>query len=81
VPETDPRALYHGKAGLLAMLIRADPGAPVVTDLLRRLEASSASGPTLPGLYSGTSDIARAAFDAVTIRGEDHSTARWCTSS
>ena len=68
---SDPRAVFAGAAGRLAVLARIDPHAPAVGALLERIYADPPGGPVLPGLYTGTAGIAWVGFDVARARGED----------
>jgi serine/threonine protein kinase len=72
---SDPRTVYAGAAGLLAVLARIDPRSAAVDALVSRIYADPPSGPVLPGLYTGVAGIAWAGFDAARLRGEDPSRA------
>jgi len=68
---SDPRAVFAGAAGLLAVLARTDPWSPAVDALLDRIYADPPAGPVLPGLYTGTAGIAWAGYDVALRRGAD----------
>ncbi|GAA3243187.1 class III lanthionine synthetase LanKC [Dactylosporangium siamense] len=70
-PRSDPRTVYRGAAGLLAVLTRIDPRSTAVDALIDRISADPPAGPVLPGLYSGVAGVAWAGFDAARLRGED----------
>ncbi len=68
---SDPRTVYAGTAGLLAVLSRIDPRSPAVDTLIGRIYADPPAGPVLPGLYTGVAGIAWVGFDVAWSRGED----------
>jgi hypothetical protein len=67
---SDPRTVYAGAAGRLAVLTRVDPHSPAVDALLPRLYADAPAGPVLPGLFTGVAGVAWAGYDAARLRGE-----------
>lgn len=68
---SDPRTVFAGAAGLLAVLARIDPRSAAVAALLDRVYADPPAGPVLPGLYTGVAGIAWAGYDVARLRGED----------
>jgi len=68
---SDPRTVFAGAAGLLAVLARVDPRSAAVDALLARIYAVPPAGPVLPGLYTGVAGIAWAGYDVARLRGDD----------
>ena len=68
---SDPRTVFAGAAGLLAVLARVDPRSAAVDALLGRIHADPPAGPVLPGLYTGVAGIAWVGYDVARLRGDD----------
>jgi len=63
-PDTDPRAVHAGAAGILGVLTRIDPHSDAVAALMRVAGGPAPDGAVLPGLFSGVAGVAWAGAGA-----------------